>query len=365
MTGELTFTGERYVPGTRGEIAHEHWHRYAFARDLVARRRVLDVACGEGYGAALLAQVATDVAGVDIDASTLDHARSRYARIANLSFLHGSAARLPIADASIDAVVSFETIEHLPQADQAPMLDEFARVLAAGGFVVLSSPNRPEYSEGRGYVNPFHVHELDREELHTLVSARFPAQRWYRQRRYIGSALWSEQAGDGSRMLEGDAASVREARAPEAMYFVVVAARRAAELPAALPRLSLFTDADDAEWARIDHEAREVLRLDELLKTRDDELEQQGVQFHELEALARERLRLLDECKANASRLAAQREALDAERTRLSREIETLDGERMRLSREIEAQERIIAYRGSLRWWALLPLLRMRRLWTT
>ena len=54
----LTFTGERFIPGTRGEIWMEHWHRYHFASRWVEGKRVLDIACGEGYGSALLAQAA-------------------------------------------------------------------------------------------------------------------------------------------------------------------------------------------------------------------------------------------------------------------------------------------------------------------
>src|SRR6476646_11769522 len=149
MSADLEFTGERYVPGTVGEIAHEHWHRYAFARSFVGGRRVLDVACGEGYGSALLGGVAAHVTGVDIDLRTLAHARAAYAGRANVEFIEGSAAALPLPDASVDVVVSFETIEHLPALDQPRMLAEFARVLSSDGFLILSSPNRPEYSEGR------------------------------------------------------------------------------------------------------------------------------------------------------------------------------------------------------------------------
>src|SRR4029079_919113 len=108
---ELEFTGERYVPGTTGEIAHEHWHRYAFVRAFVAGRRVLDVACGEGYGSALLCDTAAHVTGVDIDTRTLAHARATYAGRANLAFVEGSAAALPLPDPCVDVVVSFETIE--------------------------------------------------------------------------------------------------------------------------------------------------------------------------------------------------------------------------------------------------------------
>ena len=191
---EFEFTGERFVPGVPGEIAHEHWHRYAFARRFVAGRRTLDVACGEGYGSALLAGAAASVVGVDVADDVVAHASARYRDRPNLRFEAGSAARLPLADASVDAVVSFETIEHLPRDDQPGMLAEIARVLVDGGVLILSAPNPVEYSEKRDYRNPFHIHEPAREELDALLARHFTARRWYRQRRYFGSALWCEDA---------------------------------------------------------------------------------------------------------------------------------------------------------------------------
>ena len=74
---DLAFTGERFLPACTGEIAYEHWHRYAFARRFVAGKRVLDAACGEGYGSALLGEAAASVVGVDIDAAMLARARAR------------------------------------------------------------------------------------------------------------------------------------------------------------------------------------------------------------------------------------------------------------------------------------------------
>ena len=66
MTDSLPFTGERFTPECVREIWYEHWHRYAFARHLARSKRVLDAACGEGYGSAMLAPVAASVLGVDI-----------------------------------------------------------------------------------------------------------------------------------------------------------------------------------------------------------------------------------------------------------------------------------------------------------
>src|SRR5512143_200188 len=110
MSADLPFTGERFLPAVTGEIAHEHWHRYAFARRFVAGRRVLDVACGEGYGSALLADVAADVIGVDVSPDAVAHARATYGGRRGLRFEAASATALPLPDGAVDAVVSFETL---------------------------------------------------------------------------------------------------------------------------------------------------------------------------------------------------------------------------------------------------------------
>ena len=203
MPQSLEFTGERFVPGIAGEIAHEHWHRYAFARRWVDGKRVLDVACGEGYGSALLSQAAAQVVGVDIAEEAVAHARAAYASRPNLRFEHGSATALPLPDASVDVVVSFETIEHLAGPDQPRMLAEIARVLTADGVLVLSAPNPVEYSQATGYRNPFHLHEPEREELDALLAPLFPVRHWYGQRRYFGSAIWSERREPTLRSVVG------------------------------------------------------------------------------------------------------------------------------------------------------------------
>jgi SAM-dependent methyltransferase len=146
MSDELEFTGERFVPGVAGEIWYEHWHRYHFAAPLVAGREVLDVACGAGYGSALLARSAAKVTGADLSAAAIAHACSRYADIPNLAFRQADCAALPFADASFDAVVSFETIEHI--TTQEGFLDEVRRVC---GPAALHSvvPQQGEYSDRR------------------------------------------------------------------------------------------------------------------------------------------------------------------------------------------------------------------------
>ena len=383
LASDLEFTGERFVPGIAGEIAHEHWHRYAFARRYVGNKRVLDVACGEGYGSALLAGVAGAVKGVDIDAGAVAHARNCYAGLANVSFAEGSAAKLPLPDASVDVVVSFETIEHLPRADQPRMLAEIARVLAADGVLVMSAPNPVEYSAARSYRNPFHLHEPDRAELAALLGGAFPAQRWFRQRRYFGSAVWSEASGESVEAWTGDAARIDPAMPPAAMYFVVIATRTQAALPAAVA-LSLFTDRADAELSRMDAMSAEVLRQDTLLHQRDAELEhcervvvqrdaeldRRSAHVRHLEEIAAYSESIVVERDAQLAEANAAREYLADERDGLARALGSArhavaaqSAECERLERAIHAQERIIAYRQSARWWISLPWLRVRLWW--
>ncbi|MDR1530228.1 MAG: class I SAM-dependent methyltransferase [Burkholderiales bacterium] len=291
----LEFTGERFIPGIHGEIVYEHWHRYVFASRFVTDKRTLDVACGEGYGSALLANTAARVTGIDISAEAIAHAKATYQTRDNLNFVQGSAVKLPLPDGSMDIIVSFETIEHLPQEAQQSMIAEFARVLTPQGLLIISSPNRPEYAQP-GAPNPFHVHELDRDELAALLTPRFPTQAWWAQRLYFASALWRE---DGVRQDQVDAEawealaddSMAPTAPPKAKYFVVLAARDEQALLPKTTQLSLFSDAEEKELQRFYHEAREVLRLDALARKQMDAmdrltndfcaLERQTAQLHE------------------------------------------------------------------------------------
>ena len=120
----LAFTGERFVPGIQGEMWLEHWHRYHFASRFAAGKRVADVACGEGYGSALLARQAASVVGVDVSPEAVGHARRAYEGVARLHFEQGSCTALPLETGSIDLFISFETIEHIHE--QEAFLDEIA-----------------------------------------------------------------------------------------------------------------------------------------------------------------------------------------------------------------------------------------------
>lgn len=204
---ELPWTGERFVPSIQGETALEHLHRYALAHLLSSGKRVLDVACGEGYGAHLLAERAISVVGVDLDANVVAHAQIKY-NLPNLSFLQGDCASLPLYDNSVDLVVCFETLEH--HAEHEEMMSEICRVLSPNGVLIISTPDRRHYSDERNYVNPFHVRELYADEFRQMVLRYFPHAEFYGQRIAYGSLLapFAERVafcsftGDCNRLIE-------------------------------------------------------------------------------------------------------------------------------------------------------------------
>lgn len=335
MSDQLEFTGERFLPGASGEIWYEHWHRYHFAANLVRDAEVLDVACGAGYGSALLARYAKRVVGVDISSDTIGHARSTYATLSNVDFQQADCTALPFADASFDAVVSFETIEHIE--GQEKFLDEVARVLRPDGLFVLSSPNRLEYSDRRNFANPYHVRELYREELTALLAPRFPHTRWFGQRMSFFSVVWPEQLSSRGDLFEISEASAAEASAGHArsLYFIVAASRSAATMVRVEPRLSVLADRD--EW--VYHDYAQAFVNEKVQWERGNTLD--GV-VAEWQGHFREAVEQRDALQAAAAMQAAEYAA-----------------ERARLGEQIAAQKQEIERRASLRWWLALPLRRL------
>jgi len=256
----VEFTGERFIPTESGEIRHEHLHRYAWCKELVRGKQVLDIACGEGYGSAMLAEVAASVVGIDISHEAVDHASGVYANVDNLRYCQGDAALVPLSDDSVDVVVSFETIEHHDR--HVEMISEIRRVLRPGGVLVISSPNRPVYSDKAGHHNEFHVKELDFAELDTLLHAHFSQVRYYGQRLAVGSAVAPMALEDTQGAMEaftdtGVDVLERSVRLIDPVYFVAIAVGEGVDLPK-LPPSVYFSEAEDlynhhhevADWAR-------------------------------------------------------------------------------------------------------------------
>ena len=250
---------ERLVPSIKGETAMEHLHRYAIARDLSGGKRVLDLACGEGFGAALLSQTADRVTGVDICEETIAAASAKYQR-ENLKFVVGSATDLPIASCSIDLVACFETIEHV--ADQEGILGEIKRVLKPAGLLIVSTPDKDQYNAPDLPPNPYHTRELSRDEFKQLLQRYFKNVELFGQRVAYASNVAEDSAATRSHVryvsYRGDYyhADGEEGLA-RPRYLLALCST--ADLPAM--NVGIFEDPVDSEL--VVHSAREWLAKDE------------------------------------------------------------------------------------------------------
>lgn len=167
-----------------GERSDAHVIRYQWACDFIRPNdRVLDAACGLGYGGHVVRALtrAASVIGIDGSEYAVDYANLCYAD--DLSRGHYVCGYLPQAlnaypDASFDTVISFETLEHVenPQG----LLKEFQRVLTPGGRVIVSVPN--DWSDESGEdPNPYHLHVYDLDRLRAEIASDFDVEAAYVQ----------------------------------------------------------------------------------------------------------------------------------------------------------------------------------------
>ena len=273
MSNPLEFSGERFTPECVREIWYEHIHRYAFAGELVRNKRVLDAACGEGYGAAQLARTARSVSAVDISDASISHAQQRY-HAENLQFQVADCCDLPYEDDEFECVVSFETLEHLE--DQAGLLREFRRVLEPGGFLLISSPDKSVYTDRYHNENQFHIRELYQNELEELIAAQFPVHRLLLQKLLFHSTIWSDEPGLNCVYQQADDNEITSLTTPghDAMYFMAICAADESALPVLGGQLWLFDDAVESVYQHYHHEIRKNMSAGNLLADMELELEQ-------------------------------------------------------------------------------------------
>ncbi|WP_408641934.1 glycosyltransferase [Saccharopolyspora oryzae] len=199
----IEWTGERCVPWTEDvQVIYEHYHRYALAARFVKGKRVLDLACGEGYGAALLAAEGAEVVGVDIDPNTVEHAQRKYGS-RDVGFQVGSITDPELlADAKpFDVVVCFEAIEHVEDHDAVLALIKSR--LVRGGLFFSSTPDTAVYTHEHGNENPYHVKELTADEYETLLEGAFRHVAVLKQNVTVGSLLTPADPGDPDTAIEG------------------------------------------------------------------------------------------------------------------------------------------------------------------
>jgi len=160
---------ERIVPDQVHDGAYaNHLKRYEFARQFAAGQRVLDVACGVGYGSAHLSDTARSVVGVDIDYDAVMYATKHYRHL-NVAFSQTDALKLPFQANIFDVVCSFETIEHVPHVEQ--YLEEVRRVLELDGLYLVSTPAASVSTLSPA--NPHHVQEWSPADFEALLRRYF------------------------------------------------------------------------------------------------------------------------------------------------------------------------------------------------
>ena len=164
----LPLTGERTLPDVPEE---NYWYRrhlvvYEWIAQRCQGKKVVDLACGEGYGSDLLARQAESVIGVDANPEAYEHARLRYQR-PNLEFRRELVEEF---DQPCDAVVFCQTIEHIHEPGK--LLDRIAELAPVA---YITTPNRltlaPEGAEKSD--NPWHIREYDALEYRDLLEDSF------------------------------------------------------------------------------------------------------------------------------------------------------------------------------------------------
>lgn len=166
---KVVFTGERMIPEVNfgATFYYEHINRYQFASQFVRGRKVLDLACGSGYGSHMLFSAgASKVIGIDISKDAVFYAQKKYSK-KNIEFRVSDALKTGLSDASIDVVVCFEFIEHIAAQDN--LLREIKRVLRPEGILIMSTPNKVTYTDD----NKFHKKELRFKEFSGILAKYF------------------------------------------------------------------------------------------------------------------------------------------------------------------------------------------------
>ena len=159
--------------------ASQHLVRYSSVRNLVKGKRVLDVACGEGYGSRLLKSWgAKEVVGVDLSDAAIAEAKERFS-VPGVRFLVGDAERVHELfnnSEKFDVIISLETIEHLRSPTN--FLKSIARLRRTGSVVAISCPNEtPFYGDAKP--NEFHLQRFDFGSFRKLTEKYLgPAAHW-------------------------------------------------------------------------------------------------------------------------------------------------------------------------------------------
>lgn len=182
------WSGERLETFVFTDTTVEHLHRYSLALEFASGKKVLDLACGEGYGTNLIADKCEHITGVDLDNSTITKASEKYTK-PNITFTIGNAEKLPFENNIFDLIVSYETIEHV--ANYKQVVSEIKRVLKSDGLLIISTPNKLNFSDKNNHKNAFHIKEFYELEFIALLQTQFTNCKLLHQEMTYSSFIYS------------------------------------------------------------------------------------------------------------------------------------------------------------------------------
>lgn len=165
-------SSERQLDSTNNPWWGEHLHRYEEAGKIIhlPNAKILDIACGSGFGSHYLAHLGHHVIGGDLSYDTVLDCASKY-KANNLEFKQIDGTQMPFENDFFDVVISFETIEHTTEFQK--MLNEFKRVVKKDGLIILSTPNFLINSPGGVIINKYHTQEWVYEDFLKILNSTY------------------------------------------------------------------------------------------------------------------------------------------------------------------------------------------------
>lgn len=338
---ELEFTGERMVPGrVEPELELEHVARYHFAASLVQDKKVLDLGCGTGYGAAILRRGgAARLLGVDKDAGAIAYATRHFAAVGP-RFAVSDGRELAVRSGSVDVVVAFELIEHVE--DPHALLAEAARVLRPDGILIASTPNAETYRrEIPGTpANPFHVKEYTRREFQGLLEESFDSVRLFGQaitEGVIFRAVDEEAERSGLELSAGPVDESSRSGAPA--FYVAVCGRGAAAPELSRVRAHLHAAEVNAvreRTLRIVELQGELQERAEWIRSIESESSDRRERLKQLQEELRERTEFLQSVEAESTQRGARLKELQEELEERTKFLQSVESESARRGERLQ-----------------------------